>query len=44
MRETMYHPAVRRSEAIDGTITVIYVLFGSGEFNHPKLQRLCIMI
>ena len=44
MRETMKNPAVVRSEAIDGTITVIYVLFGSGEFNHPKLHRLCIMI
>ena len=44
MRDTMYHPAVVRSEAIDGTITVIYVLFGSGESNHPMLHRLCIMI
>ena len=42
MRETMKNPVVVRSEAIDGTITVIYVLFGSGEFNHPMLHRLCI--
>ena len=35
MRETMKNPVVVRSEAIYGTITVIYVLFGSGESKPP---------
>ena len=35
MRETMYTKEVVRSEAIKGTITVIYVLFGSGESKPP---------
>ena len=43
MRETMQNPVVFRSEAIKGTLTIIYVLFGSGE-SKPPMYNFVIFI
>lgn len=43
MRETMNNPVVVTSLAIKGTITVIYVLFGSGE-SKPPMYNVFIFI